>query len=347
MLADCLHLPNYSSGFTTLSTHGVKRGFWVGVTRLRKSRWYKWKMQIALLFFSPTCPFCAVHGSAGKPLLSSFDTFSRDRYVHTLLRSVSPFSLPSFKSSLVPLTSVFVRGRVNTTIGPDFCCRKGTTKESGPEPSLALVTSKSPVSLTPERAAFREGSTPSRRNIGAGVGGGHVRRCRPRTRKRPSSWRQLPSRAKHQTRRELIRSRRPPPQAGNTTSVSQVRKLRFSEVEHLPRRCPAHEGGARSPDCSAAPTQSSRERGPATPTPRGSREQRGQQSWTEGCAQEQWGAATGGGRRALLDGGPASGRSGSMALLPLDFEAGLGVCGSWRGNTWSFSPPAPGQGGSK
>lgn len=124
---------------------------------------------------------------------------------------------------------------MNNTIGPDFCCRKGTAKESGPEPSLALVTSKSPVSLTPERAAFREGSTPSRRNIGAGVGGGHVRRCRPRTRKRPSSWRQLPSRAKHQTRRELIRSRRPPPQAGNTTSVSQVRKLRFSEVEHLPR----------------------------------------------------------------------------------------------------------------
>lgn len=60
-----------------------------------------------------------------------------------------------------------------------------------------------------------------------------------------------PSRAKHRTLGKLIHSRRPPRQAGNTTSVSQAREPRFREAEHLPRCCPAREGGACSPHCAA------------------------------------------------------------------------------------------------
>lgn len=140
-----------------------------------------------------------------------------------------------------------------------------------------------------------------------------------------------PSRAKHRTLGKLIRSRRPPRQAGNTTSVSQAREPRFREAEHLPRRCPAREGGACSPHRAGLPRA-----GPATPTPQGYRVHRGQQSWIEMCAQEQRGAATEGwvwgaaGRPAGLG---AARAPRYCFLLTL---TGLGVCWSCVG-----TPGAP------
>lgn len=186
---------------------------------------------------------------------------------------------------------------------------------------------------------MHEGPTTSRRNPG---GGGR----RPRRMLLTQSTRTVfptalpPSRAKHRTLGKLIRSRRPPRQAGNTTSVSQAREPRFREAEHLPRRCPAREGGACSPHRAGLPRA-----GPATPTPQGYRAHQGQQSWTEMCAQEQWGGRHRGvGVGRCRPPGRPRGRSGSEILLPPDFDW-LGRLLELRGDTRSSSPPAPGQGG--
>lgn len=186
---------------------------------------------------------------------------------------------------------------------------------------------------------MHEGPTTSRRNPG---GGGR----RPRRMLLTQSTRTVfptalpPSRAKHRTLGKLIRSRRPPRQAGNTTSVSQAREPRFREAEHLPRCCPAREGGACSPHRAGLPRAR-----PATPTPQGYREHRGQQSWTEMCAQEQWGGHHRGvGVGRCRTAGRPRGRSGSEILLPPDFDW-LGRLLELRGDTRSSFPPAPGQGG--